>query len=76
MSYSFLDLAYDVLKQTKKPLTFQEIGRPEMRNDSRTNLGQWERRPGRRWEPDCMLKFGTTMARSSFPLESAQRTSS
>ena len=25
MSYSFLDLAYDVLKQTKKPLTFQEI---------------------------------------------------
>ena len=25
MSYSYLDLAYDVLKQTAKPLTFQEI---------------------------------------------------
>jgi len=25
MNYSFLDLAYDVLKQTAKPLTYQEI---------------------------------------------------
>jgi hypothetical protein len=25
MSYSFLDLAYDILKQTAKPLTYQEI---------------------------------------------------
>lgn len=25
MSYSFLDLAYDVLKQSPKPLTYQEV---------------------------------------------------
>ena len=25
MAYSFLDLAYDVLKQAVKPLTYQEV---------------------------------------------------
>jgi len=25
MSYSFIDLAYDVLKQSPKPLTYQEV---------------------------------------------------
>ena len=53
MSYSFLDLAYDVLKQVPKPMTYQEVWQLAQEMGSPRNSTHRVRRHGKASVPGC-----------------------
>ena len=65
MSYSYLDLAYDVLKGAAKPMLYQEIWEMAVARGLDANLARRERLHGKVLVRVCMSMCGTMRTQDS-----------